>query len=106
MAASRWASGCASLRARPEPCCSKLRMQNEELRMKQSVLGRRRNSSFFILHSAFIRLQLLRLLSLLARPLARRPTSTISRILYIKPDHLGDLLLATPALAALRQRLP
>jgi ADP-heptose:LPS heptosyltransferase len=27
-------------------------------------------------------------------------------VLYIKPDHLGDVLLATPVLAALRQRLP
>ncbi|PDW02663.1 glycosyltransferase family 9 protein [Candidatus Viridilinea mediisalina] len=34
------------------------------------------------------------------------PPSSRQRILLIKPDHLGDLLLATPALAALRQGLP
>jgi ADP-heptose:LPS heptosyltransferase len=34
------------------------------------------------------------------------PTPMTSRILLIKPDHLGDLLLATPALHALRQALP
>jgi ADP-heptose:LPS heptosyltransferase len=53
-----------------------------------------------------LRLILLRLLGLLARPLARYPAATTSTILYIKPDHLGDLLLATPALAALRLRFP
>jgi ADP-heptose:LPS heptosyltransferase len=80
-------------------------MKNEELRRKKTVRGRL-NSSFFILHSSFIRLQFLRLLGLLARPFARRPIAAVSAILYIKPDHLGDLLLATPALAALRQRFP
>jgi ADP-heptose:LPS heptosyltransferase len=38
--------------------------------------------------------------------LQRESTSTLSRILVIKPDHLGDLLLATPALHALRCGLP
>jgi len=54
----------------------------------------------------FFRLLLLRLLAALARPLVRRTPSAINSVLYIKPDHLGDLLLATPVLAALRQRLP
>src|SRR3954447_245716 len=54
----------------------------------------------------FLRLFLLRLLATLARPLARPAPAAISSVLYIKPDHLGDLLLATPVLAALRQRLP
>ncbi len=36
----------------------------------------------------------------------RRPSATVATVLYIKPDHLGDLLLATPVLAALRQRFP
>jgi hypothetical protein len=53
-----------------------------------------------------LRLLLLRILGLLARPFARRPSATVVAVLYIKPDHLGDLLLATPVLAALRQRLP
>ncbi|MBK9713887.1 MAG: glycosyltransferase family 9 protein [Kouleothrix sp.] len=53
-----------------------------------------------------LRLVLLRLLALLARPFARRPAASIGAVLYIKPDHLGDLLLATPALAALRLRYP
>src|SRR3954452_5023278 len=54
----------------------------------------------------FFRLLLLRLLAVLARPLVRRKPATLATVLYIKPDHLCDLLLATPVLAALRQRLP
>jgi heptosyltransferase-2/heptosyltransferase-3 len=73
---------------------------------KKNIVRRDRFSQFSIFNSQFIRLQFLRLLGLLARPLARRPATTTSRILYIKPDHLGDLLLATPALAALRRRFP
>jgi ADP-heptose:LPS heptosyltransferase len=80
-------------------------MQNAEWRRKKTV-RERRHSSFFILHSSFIRLQFLRILGLLARPFVRRPSATVAALLYIKPDHLGDLLLATPALAALRQRCP
>ena len=49
---------------------------------------------------------LLQLLALLARLFARRDPGPLRRILLIKPDHLGDLLLATPALAALRQSHP
>jgi heptosyltransferase III len=54
----------------------------------------------------FLRLLLLRLIAMLARPLVCRVPGAIISVLYIKPDHLGDLLLATPVLAALRQRLP
>jgi ADP-heptose:LPS heptosyltransferase len=54
----------------------------------------------------FLRLLLLRLIAMLARPLVGRTPGAIISVLYIKPDHLGDLLLATPVLAALRQRLP
>jgi len=53
-----------------------------------------------------LRLLLLGALALLARPFARRPAGPPRKILYVKPDHLGDLLLATPALAALRQCFP
>jgi ADP-heptose:LPS heptosyltransferase len=53
-----------------------------------------------------LRLLLLHLLAQLARPFVRRADWASGDILYIKPDHLGDLLLATPALAALRQRFP
>jgi heptosyltransferase-2/heptosyltransferase-3 len=53
-----------------------------------------------------LRLFLLYLLAIAARPLIRRPPAMISSVLYIKPDHLGDLLLATPVLATLRQRIP
>ena len=53
-----------------------------------------------------LRLLLLHLLAFLARPFARRPASVVVSVLYIKPDHLGDLLLATPVLAALRERFP
>lgn len=54
-----------------------------------------------------MKLLLLRLLALVAgrftRPAEPGPPR---RVLVIKPDHLGDLLLASPALAALRQALP
>ncbi|MBC8160660.1 MAG: glycosyltransferase family 9 protein [Roseiflexaceae bacterium] len=53
-----------------------------------------------------MRLLLLHLLALLARPFVRQPARQVRRILYIKPDHLGDLLLATPVLAALRESHP
>jgi ADP-heptose:LPS heptosyltransferase len=68
-------------------------------------MPRARRSQFSIVNSQF-RLFLLRLLAPLARPLVRRKPDAITSVLYIKPDHLGDLLLATPVLAALRQRLP
>lgn len=43
-----------------------------------------------------------------ARPLlaAPPPHTAPRRILLIKPDHLGDMLLATPAIARLRQHFP
>jgi heptosyltransferase-2/heptosyltransferase-3 len=53
-----------------------------------------------------LRLALLNILALIARPFVRQPVSTLRNILYIKPDHLGDLLLATPVLNALRARFP
>ena len=41
------------------------------------------------------------------RPLTRRPSPLgVRRVLVLKPDHLGDLLLTTPALYTLRQHLP
>jgi heptosyltransferase-2/heptosyltransferase-3 len=47
------------------------------------------------------------IIALVASLLRARPRSTaLRRVLVIKPDHLGDLLLATPALAALRRALP
>ncbi len=50
---------------------------------------------------------LLAMLVRLARPFVRRDSATPpQQVLIIKPDHLGDLLLATPALAALRAALP
>src|SRR3954463_10667142 len=64
-----------------------------------------RLSQFSMFKSQF-RLLFLHLLAALARLLVRRSARAITSVLYIKPDHLGDLLLATPALAALRQQLP
>jgi heptosyltransferase-2/heptosyltransferase-3 len=52
-----------------------------------------------------LRLVCLYLLAILARPFAQRPAASVASVLYIKPDHLGDLLLATPVLARLRQQL-
>ncbi len=52
---------------------------------------------------------LLRLIARLQRVAVRRPPAApaaIRRILLIKPDHLGDMLLATPALTRLRQHYP
>jgi ADP-heptose:LPS heptosyltransferase len=37
---------------------------------------------------------------------AREPLSTTPRILLIRPDHLGDLVLTTPVLHALKQHVP
>jgi ADP-heptose:LPS heptosyltransferase len=37
---------------------------------------------------------------------AREPLSTVPRILLIRPDHLGDLVLTTPVLHALKQHVP
>jgi ADP-heptose:LPS heptosyltransferase len=53
-----------------------------------------------------VRLICLHILARLARRFVRRAATSPARILYIKPDHLGDLLLATPVLAVLRQRFP
>jgi len=55
------------------------------------------------------RLTLLRALAALSRPL--RPARTLAlpaapRILLIRPDHIGDLLFATPALRLLRHAFP
>ena len=51
-----------------------------------------------------IRGTLLQTLGYMARLPARKPDKT--RILLIRPDHLGDVLLTTPAIHALRQALP
>jgi ADP-heptose:LPS heptosyltransferase len=56
-----------------------------------------------------LRLALLRLFGALSKPLRRSapPTSSSNpRILLIRPDHIGDLLFATPAIRALRVALP
>lgn len=54
-----------------------------------------------------LRLLILRCLGALLRRLARPPAaSRPRRVLVIKPDHLGDVLLLTPALRLLRRQLP
>jgi heptosyltransferase-2/heptosyltransferase-3 len=52
------------------------------------------------------RLVFLRILALVAARFVRRASGPVRQILFVKPDHLGDLLLSTPVLAALRQRFP
>ena len=51
------------------------------------------------------RLLLLTAARLPSRP-THRPATTPARVLVIRPDHLGDVLMATPALARLREGLP
>lgn len=59
---------------------------------------------------ARLRVPLLRVLALASRPWSREAVPTGAkgplRILAIRPDHLGDVLFATPALRALRAALP
>lgn len=52
------------------------------------------------------RLLVLQIAGALLRRVQRRAPQRIERVLVIKPDHLGDVLLLTPALHALRQQLP
>jgi ADP-heptose:LPS heptosyltransferase len=55
----------------------------------------------------FMKPLLLQIIALLAGLfIRRRAPAELRRVLVIKPDHLGDLLLATPALRALRSALP
>ena len=56
-----------------------------------------------------LRLALLRLFGALSAPLRPSAPSALPaqpRILLIRPDHIGDLLFATPAIGALREALP
>jgi len=61
----------------------------------------------------FLRTVILAFVRILGRPgalraaqKARRPLQTHPRILLVRPDHLGDLVLTTPILQALRTSLP
>jgi len=53
-----------------------------------------------------LRLLLLQLTGALLQRGTNTPARQIRRVLVIKPDHLGDVLLLTPALRLLRQQLP
>lgn len=53
-----------------------------------------------------VRLQALRTLARLAPRPVRAPLAERPRILVIRPDHIGDVLLATPALTLLRRAFP
>jgi heptosyltransferase-2/heptosyltransferase-3 len=53
-----------------------------------------------------LRLLVLQIVGALLRRVQRRVPPRIERVLVIKPDHLGDVLLLTPALRALRQQPP
>ncbi len=57
----------------------------------------------------FLRLSILLLVRLLGWPGLRRPTRIYdrpTRILLVRPDHLGDLILTTPVLQALQDHAP
>ncbi len=73
-------------------------MQNAKCNM-QNV-----SFAFCILHS--MKLFFLHLLAMIARVCVRPANQTIRHVLILKPDALGDLLLATPALRRLRSGLP
>ena len=53
-----------------------------------------------------LRLALLRGVPLLFSPGRRRPYGSRPRILLLRPDHLGDMILAMPAVRALREAFP
>ncbi len=67
-------------------------------------------ASFFALAISAMRQRLrqivLRLIGALLQALPTRLPGAPTRILVIRPDHLGDVLLLTPALRLLRQQLP
>lgn len=77
--------------------------------MDREALERRNQSMAQAFHSVPLKHQFRRralnlAASLPIRPLRRAATS--ERILIIRPDHLGDVLLTTPAIVALRAALP
>jgi heptosyltransferase III len=53
-----------------------------------------------------LRLGLLRVAGRALAPAVRRPTRPAERILLLRPDHIGDVLLTAPAVALLRASLP
>ncbi len=72
-----------------------------------------RNSHGYSLVKQFLRTLILLLVRLLGAPgarvaaqHARKPLPTAPRILLIRPDHLGDLVLTTPVLHALKTQAP
>ena len=84
-----------------------MRIEKEESHVATSsfsILNRPKAPDFQL--KRLIRLIFLYLLACCARLFTRRVPAVVEHVLYIKPDHLGDLLLATPALAALRRSLP
>ena len=59
---------------------------------------------------ASLRTRVLRAVARISRPLAERatssPPSAPTKVLLVRPDHIGDVLFATPAIRALRSSLP
>jgi heptosyltransferase-2/heptosyltransferase-3 len=56
--------------------------------------------------AALVRRGLLVLLAWAGKHVVQRPSAAPRHVLVIKPDHLGDVLLSTPALRLLRQQHP
>ncbi len=81
----------------------------EELLKDQEALAVRNNTLAEAYHQTpfrhRVRRILLRLLASVYIPPSARAANT-DRILLIRPDHLGDVLLTTPAIRALRERYP
>jgi heptosyltransferase-2/heptosyltransferase-3 len=81
-------------------------MRNSALDREALVLRNRTMAEAF--HRTALKHRVRRTLLLAASrlPVVRRRRTETGRILLIRPDHLGDVLLTTPAITALRRALP
>src|ERR1700750_1485768 len=94
IAASRLASAYVSLAARPGRCCSS-RALYISVGAFFALAGRKKHLPKVEHVKRLVRLLPLPFLALIGRRFPRRQSASLASVLYIKPDHLGDLLLAT-----------